>query len=101
MAKDGKMSLPSVDADQSGVSAIDRITNVGNAKPISDVEAAISQVEGYVPRRVEARLTRAQAVKLRDKLRILQDSGAQTADGRFVSNRAQAMQWIIENEVVV
>jgi hypothetical protein len=55
--------------------------------------------DGFVPRRVEARLTRAQAVILRDKLRRLQDSGAQTADGRFVSNRAQAMQWIIENEV--
>jgi hypothetical protein len=55
--------------------------------------------EGYVPRRVEARLTRAQGAILRDKLRRLQDSGAKTADGRFVSNRAQAMQWIIENEV--
>jgi hypothetical protein len=53
--------------------------------------------EGYIPRRVDVKLTRAQAVILRDKLRHLQDSGAKTADGRFVGNRTQAVQWILEN----
>jgi hypothetical protein len=59
------------------------------------------QAEGYVPRNVDVRMTRAQARILRDKLRALQDAGAKTADGRFVDNRAQAVRWILENEVVV
>jgi len=57
--------------------------------------------EGYIPRTVDVRMTRAQAAILRDKLRQLQDSGATTADGRPVNNRAQAVRWIIENEVVI
>jgi hypothetical protein len=88
-----KNQLPSVDV-------VETRTATPSAPPAFTIDAqAAGQVEGFVPRRVEARLTRAQAVILRDKLRKLQDSGAQTADGRFVSNRAQAMQWIIENEV--
>ena len=54
--------------------------------------------EGYIPRRVEARLTRAQARILRDKQRELQDIGARTADGRFVDNRARTIQYMIEKE---
>ena len=57
--------------------------------------------DSYVPRRVDVKLTRAQAVILRDKLRQLQDSGAKTADGRFVGNRTQAVQWILENLVTL
>ena len=57
--------------------------------------------EGYIPRNVDVRMTRAQARILRDKLRTLQDSGAKTADGKPVNNRAQAVRWIIENEVTV
>jgi len=53
--------------------------------------------EGYIPRNVDVRMSRAQARILRDKLRALQDAGAKTADGRFVDNRAQAVRWIIEN----
>ena len=55
--------------------------------------------EGYIPRNVDVRMTRAQARILRDKLRTLQDSGAKTADGKPVNNRAQAVRWILENEV--
>ena len=55
--------------------------------------------EGYIPRNVDVRMTRAQARILRDKLRTLEDSGAKTADGKPVNNRAQAVRWIIENEV--
>jgi hypothetical protein len=64
-------------------------------------EAPAIEHEGYLPRRVDVKLTRAQATILRDKLRHLQDTGAKTADGRFVSNRTQAVQWIIENEVAI
>jgi hypothetical protein len=55
--------------------------------------------EGYIPRNVDVRMSRAQARILRDKLRTLQDSGARTADGKPVNNRAQAVRWILENIV--
>jgi len=55
--------------------------------------------EGYIPRNVDVRMTRAQARILRDKLRTLEDSGAKTADGKPVNNRAQAVRWILENIV--
>jgi hypothetical protein len=67
----------------------------------SDLPQVIEGHIGYVPRNVDVKMTRAQARILQDKLRALQDSGAQTADGRFVANRAQAVRWIIENEVVL
>jgi hypothetical protein len=57
--------------------------------------------EGYIPRNVDVKMSRAQARILRDKLRSLQDSGATTADGKPVNNRAQAVRWILENEVTV
>jgi len=55
--------------------------------------------EGYIPRNVDVRMSRAQARVLRDKLRALEDSGAKTADGKPVNNRAQAVRWILENIV--
>lgn len=90
MAKDGKMNLPSVDGYKGPT--VPKPTDLPPPAPAS-------VVEGYVPRRVDVKMTRAQAVILRDKLRHLQDTGAKTADGRFVSNRTQAVQWILENEV--
>jgi hypothetical protein len=88
-----KNQLPSVDV-------VETKTATPTAPPAFTIDAqAAGQVEGFVPRRVDVKLTRAQAVILRDKLRHLQDSGAKTADGRFVANRTQAVQWIIENEV--
>lgn len=94
MAKDSKISLPSVDGGKAfGVAVSDSV-------PQSDGTHLVEVVtEGYLPRRVDVKLTRAQATILRDKLRHLQDTGAKTAEGRFVSNWTQAVQWIIENEV--
>ena len=87
-----KSSLPSVDGGQA-----DPIDTIAKGMGIANGEPH----EGYIPRNVDVRMTRAQARILRDKLRALQDAGAKTADGRFVDNRAQAVRWIIENEVVV
>lgn len=77
--------------------------------PSTDVKPAKSNgapheapaTEGYIPRNVDVRMTRQQATILRDKLRALQDVGAKTKDGRYVTNRAQVVRWIIENEVII
>ena len=86
-----KQSLPSVD-DYKG-------PTVSKPAELPTPPPSESSIEGYVSRRVDVKLSRAAAIKLRDKTRQLQDSGAKTADGRYVTNRTQAMQWIMENEV--
>ena len=55
--------------------------------------------EGYLPRRVDVKLPRHHARILRDKLRVLQDSGARLMDGTMVSDRTKTVLWIIENLV--
>lgn len=86
--------LPSVDNDVTQ-EVKKNPPQTGTIVPVTEVKA-----EGYIPRRIDVKLTRDAAIKLRDKTRELQDSGAKTADGRFVTNRTQAVQWIFENEVV-
>jgi hypothetical protein len=54
-------------------------------------------IEGYASRKVDAKLTHRQAVKLRDIQRYLQDSGAKLIDGSFVANRTKAIQFLIES----
>jgi hypothetical protein len=90
-----KSDLPSVDSIKPGSAVA-----LKKGESIEPVVPAVEH-EGYIPRNVDVRMTRAQARILRDKLRALQDAGAKTADGRFVDNRAQAVRWIIENEVVM
>jgi hypothetical protein len=86
---------------KSGLPSVDDFKGPPVAKPEQVPEPTNGEAsEGYIPRNVDVRMTRAQAKILRDKLRALQDSGAKTADGRFVDNRAQAVRWILENEVV-
>jgi len=93
-----KQSLPSVDMKPLDPPAIsDEMKEVHQRVG----EAIAAEVMGYVSRRVDVKLSRAAAIKLRDKTRQLQDSGAKTADGRFVTNKTQAIQWIFENEVIV
>jgi hypothetical protein len=85
-----KNSLPSVE-DYKG-------PTVAKPRDLPTPPPPVEQ-EGYIPRNVDVKMTRAQARILRDKLRALQDAGAKTADGKFVDNRAQAVRWIIENLV--
>lgn len=118
MAKDGKMDLPRVDSIPPGATV--RLKDGESIQPLDPPSADFANMkkkadrkimeshgvpasvtEGYVPRRVDVKMTRAQAVILRDKLRLLQDSGATTVDGRFITSRTQAIQWILENEVVI
>jgi len=95
-----KQSLPSVDVGVQHSVVLEKGATV--PEPPATVEQNYTQFsEGYVSRRVDIKLTREAALKLRDKTRQLQDSGAKTADGRFVTNKTQAIQWIFENEVIV
>jgi hypothetical protein len=88
-----KSSLPSVDNYKE--------PKVPESRELPKLSPKADAHEGYIPRNVDVRMNRAQARILRDKLRALQDAGAKTADGRFVDNRAQAVRWILENEVVL
>jgi hypothetical protein len=96
-----KSNLPSVDDAKTAVDSIRQDVQLQEQIAKSTVAIEVAASEGYIPRNVDVRMTRAQARILRDKLRALQDAGAKTADGRFVDNRAQAVRWILENEVVV
>ena len=88
-----KSSLPSVDV-------VETKTAMPTAPPAFTIDQqSVVQVEGYVSRRVDIKLTRDAAITLRNKTRQLQDIGAKTADGRFVTNKTQAVQWIFENLV--
>jgi len=82
--------LPRIDGEQPRQQELQTVATKLENPPAS---------EGYIPRNVDVRMSRAQARILRDKLRTLEDSGAKTADGKPVNNRAQAVRWILENMV--
>ena len=82
--------LPRIDGEQPRQQELQTVATKLENPPAS---------EGYIPRNVDVRMSRAQARILRDKLRTLEDSGAKTADGKPVNNRAQAVRWILENIV--
>ena len=99
MAKDGKMSLPSVD-DYKGPTV---------AKPI-ELPPPPSKDKGYIHddpgnhqsqlkqwKTAEAQLDREDAAGLRSMWRKLEESGATTKDGQHVSNKAQTIRWLIQN----
>lgn len=56
-------------------------------------------VDGYLPRRVDVKMSRVHATILRNKLRQLQDVGARLKDGAIVSDKTKAILWILENLV--
>lgn len=94
-----KNSLPSVEDAKPTKQQSERLPVISETYQVPNDGS--SDEHGYIPRNVDVRMNRAQAKTLRDKLRQLQDAGAKTADGKFVDNRAQAVRWILENEVVV
>lgn len=90
-------SLPSVDAPNQKQKEPRRQQSV---LPVSKPEPQQEPIaEGYLPRRVDVKLSRKHAAILRDKLRTLEDAGAKLEDGTFVSDRTKAVLWILENEV--
>jgi hypothetical protein len=81
--------------NQKTLPTIDDTPTKPKAKKQAPAEVPAS--EGYIPRNIDLRMTRPQAKIMKDKLRALQDAGEKTADGRHVTNRSQALRWIIEN----
>ena len=96
--------LPSVD-DSSESNQIKRVTekitnqNGSVERTVEYREEPIA--EGYMARRVDVKLPILHRRILRDKLRILQDTGAKLQDGTEVSDKTKAVLWILENEVKV
>lgn len=87
-----KSDLPSVDnQEKSSVS-------VQQKKQHTQSTADVVVSEGYVSRRVDVKLTRRQAVSLRDRLRSLQDSGARLSNGQYVTKKVNVIQWMLEND---
>jgi hypothetical protein len=97
MAKDGKISLPSVD----GVKALDPPAITEETKQMAKKvgEAIAAEIMGYVPRNVDVRMSRSQAEKFKAIQRELEDAGATLKDGSPVNNRRRAVLWMIENYV--
>ena len=83
------MNLPNVNNSQAAKQS--------RPLPAAKSEEPKSVMEGYASRRVDCKLTTKQAIKFRDIQRRLQDSGETLADGSYVTNRARAIQWLIEN----
>lgn len=63
------------------------------AQQVTDSPDAV----GYVPRAVDVKMSRDQAVKFKSITRMLEDSGAELANGSPVTNRRRAVLWMIEN----
>jgi hypothetical protein len=107
MAKDGKMSLPSVD-DYKGPTVPkptelpppppSGIPEIGSPYP---TDGYISQHMVDIAKRADTKLTTAQAVKLRDKMRQLQDMGATLQDGSPIACKSDAIRWMIEQPLAI
>ena len=90
--------------------AKDTLPKIGDAytakapKPLQQELKTVADQEqpediGFVPRRLDVRLSRKHAVILKRKQRQLEDIGARLADGTEVSDRTKTLIWILENEV--
>ena len=55
------------------------------------------ETPGYVPRAVDVKMNREQAIRFKGIARMLEDSGASLANGAPVTNRRRAVLWMIEN----
>ena len=100
MAKDGKMTLPSVD----GPSPQPPTNQFAETKKqveqkIMESHGVPAEIMGYVPRQIDVRMSRSQAEKFKAIQRELEDAGATLKDGSPVNNRRRAVLWMIENYI--
>jgi hypothetical protein len=104
--------LPRIDSEQPDNNRIKPGMTI-HGKPGEELlEAALQNVtsqepeENYVTsmahvRRVDVLLPPKHRKILSDKIRKLQDAGAKLEDGTEVTDKAKAVLWILENEVLV
>lgn len=92
----GKVSLPSVD-DHKGPAVV-KPTELPSSPPTSEAtEGYVSTQMVDIRKRADTKLTTAQAIKLRDKIRELQDNGATLEDGSYINSKSDAIRWMIEH----
>lgn len=91
-----KSNLPSVD----NVTAV----KAENTKSETLLTESVVVEEGYIStnmvdlrKRADTKITTAQAIALRDKLRTLQDRNARLKDGSEIRTKSDAIRWMIEN----
>ena len=88
-------------AKQNGLPSVDGGPSRPVQQPQPERHAEQPIAEGYMARRVDLKLPLLHRRILRDKLRILQDTGAKLQDGTEVSDNTKCVLWILENEVVL
>jgi hypothetical protein len=110
MAKQ-KIDLPSADAPTGDWSqpvdvkeclqkAQDMVmSNIGYSSSQPDEQlgyVSTNMVHMHAPNRADTKITRSQALCLMEKLRKLQDEGAQLKDGSPIRNKSDVVRWMIE-----
>ena len=74
------------------------LPKIGDNVPQRHLLSNALSSEGHLSRTIDAgRLTTQQALNLRAMLRYLEDSGESTANGKPVTNKSQAVRWMLEN----
>jgi hypothetical protein len=103
-----KQSLPSVESvsittehKADGGSVATRNVTFSETDQQSPDDGYVSEYMIDLQKRADARLTRQQAIELRDKTRKLEDVGATLKDGRPVTSKADAIRWMIEQPLNV
>jgi hypothetical protein len=62
-----------------------------------EVLQGVPASEGYIPRNVDVRMSRDQAIRFKQIGRMLEDNGAELANGTPVTNRRRVVLWMVEN----
>jgi Skp family chaperone for outer membrane proteins len=89
-----KGSLPSVDdAPQAKVTAV---VQVEPTIETQDTEGYLSTNMVDIKKRADTKLTRSQALELRDKMRRLQDDDQTLKDGSYIRSKSDVIRWMIE-----
>jgi hypothetical protein len=100
-----KSNLPSVDdhevpkaAKAVGIAAADSVSQSDGTHLVEvKMEGYLSTNMVDINKRADTKLTRSQALQLRDKMRQLQDDGQTLQDGSFIRSKSDTIRWMIEH----
>jgi hypothetical protein len=90
-----KSSLPSVD-DYKGPTVRKPTELPPPPQPQADTEGYLSTNMVDIKKRADTKLTRSQALELRDKMRRLQDDDQTLKDGSYIRSKSDVIRWMIE-----